>query len=429
MNNVAKVVENELCTGCGTCAGICPANAVKMHVSNGIFLPKIDEEKCTNCGLCVRCCPGWMVDFEKLNCQIFSSQPKDPLLGNCLTCYVGHSNDIYIRHNSSSGGIVTQLLIFALEKGIIDGALVTKMKQNQPLEPEPFIARTKEEIISASKSKYCPVPANVALKQILKENGRFAVVGLPCHIHGIRKAELLNPELREKIVLHVSLMCSHMVNFLGTEFILKKLHVPKGQVSSLSYRGKGWPGAMTIKLKNSYSFSIPLIGSWDSYWPIFSSFFFTPTRCALCPDQTGELADISLGDAWLPEFRSDKIGESIIITRTKTAETMLSEMASSKLITLREISPEKVKQSQLLNLKFKKDDLSTRLNVIKFFGRQVPQFIPAQSSWSLAAFLRSMYIYFNIKVSSNRRIMNLLAPLPFPFFRLYFGIYKLLCLI
>jgi len=430
MKTISSVRDNGLCTQCGICVAICPCNAIRMVKSDslGIYLPLINKERCKCCGLCVRYCPGHLVDFRELNLEFFDRQPLDRSLGNYLKCWIAHSNDCNIRYNSASGGIVSQLLIFALDKKIIDGALVVGMKEDNPLEPTPFIARSKKEILSASKSKYCPVPANVALKQILAEDGRFAVVGLPCHIHGIRKAELLNPELRKKIVLHICLMCSHMVNFLGTEFIIKKIHVPKEQVSQLSYRGKGWPGAMTIKLKNKSSFNIPLVGSWNSYWPIFSSFFFTPTRCTMCPDQTGELADISLGDAWLPELRSDKIGESIIITRTKAAESMLSAMASSRVISLMQVSPEKVKQSQFLNLKFKKDDLSTRLNMIMFFGRQVPDFIPAQNSWSFAAFLRALYIYFNIKMSSSKQIRPLLSLLPFPFFRLYFGIYKFLCL-
>ena len=108
------------------------------------------------------------------------------------------------------------VLISALEKNLIDGALVTRMKKDNPLESEAFIARTKEEIISASKSKYCPVAANISLKQILKEEGRFAVVGLPCHLHGIRKAEKINKALGKKIVFHFGLLCSHMVNFIGT---------------------------------------------------------------------------------------------------------------------------------------------------------------------------------------------------------------------
>jgi coenzyme F420 hydrogenase subunit beta len=430
MGSIEQIANGGLCTQCGTCIGVCQSHAIEMVRSKfGVFVPLVKKEKCVDCGLCVRICPGHFVNFQELNNDVFGKQPIDKFLGNYIKFYVGHSNDYNIRFNSASGGIVSQLLIFALDKKMIDGALVVGMKKDNPLEPIPFIARSKKEILSASRSKYCPVPANVALKQILAEDGRFAVVGLPCHIHGIRKAELLNPKLKKKIVLHVCLICSHMVNFLGTEFIIKKLHVPKEQVNHLSYRGKGWPGAMTIKLKNKSSFSLPLVGSWNSYWPIFSSFFFTPTRCTMCPDQTGELADISLGDAWLPEFRSDKIGKSIIITRTKVAEDMLSEMASSKLISLKQVSHEKVKQSQSLNLKFKKDDLSTRLNMIRFFGRQVPNFVPSQSSWSLAAFLRALYIYFNIKISSSKRIRPLLSLLPFPFFRFYFGIYKFLCLV
>jgi coenzyme F420 hydrogenase subunit beta len=430
MDSIDEVVRNGLCAQCGTCIGVCPSDAVKMikSESSGLLLPLIENEKCSRCRLCVKVCPGHSVNFQKLNDDLFGQQPRDRLLGNYLNCYVGHSNDHHIRFNSASGGLANQMLIFALEHKIIDGALVTRMKKDKPLETEPFIARSREEVLSAFGSKYCPVSANEALKQIHAETGRFAVVGLPCHMHGIRKAELLNPELRKKIVLHISLMCSHTVTYLGTEFIIKKLHVPKEQVSQLSYRGKGWPGYMTIKLKNKSSLSIPLVGNWNSYWPIFSSFFFTPTRCTMCPDQTGELADISLGDAWLPEFRDSKIGESIIITRTQIAESILSSMTSSKIISITQSSPERVKQSQLLNLKFKKTDLSTRLNIIKLLGRQVPNFTPAQNSLSIAASLRASYIYFNIKMSSNKRIRPLLSFLPFPLFRLYFGVYKFLCL-
>jgi coenzyme F420 hydrogenase subunit beta len=429
MYSIENIVREGLCAQCGTCVGVCPFDAAKMikSQSSGLLLPQIEKEKCNHCGLCVKVCPGYSVNFQELNNSFFGQQSRNRLLGNYLRCYVGHSNDYYVRYNSASGGIASQILIFALKNQIINGALVTRMKKDKPLETEPFIARSEEEILSAFKSKYCPVASNTALKQILAEAGKFAVVGLPCHIHGIRKAELLNVELRKKIVLHICLMCSHTVNFLGTEFILQKMHVPKEQVSQLSYRGKGWPGAMTIKLENK-SISIPLLGNWVSYWPIFSSFFFTPTRCTMCPDQTGELADISLGDAWLPELRSDKIGESIIITRTEAAEKMLSAMASSKAISVMQVKSEKVRQSQLPNLKFKKDDLSTRINMIRFFGRKVPNFVPIQNSWSLIAFIRALYIYFNIKMSSSKKGRFLLNRLPFPFFRLYFGIYKFLCL-
>src|SRR5690606_8382981 len=112
-----------------------------------------------------------------LNMRVFGREPDDPLLGNYEACYVGHSMDDKIRYDSSSGGMITQILLYLLEEGLIDGALVTRMNPERPLEPEPFIARTPEDIIEARGSKYCPVPANVALREIIEEPGRYAVVG------------------------------------------------------------------------------------------------------------------------------------------------------------------------------------------------------------------------------------------------------------
>ena len=116
---------------------------------------------------------AYVDSFEILNKETFGKNPKNILIGNYLNCYTGYAVDRNIRYNSASGDIVTQLLIFALETKMIDGALVTKMRQNDPLKPESFIAKTKNEIIEASKSKYCPVSANVASSEILEDDGKL----------------------------------------------------------------------------------------------------------------------------------------------------------------------------------------------------------------------------------------------------------------
>ena len=397
-----------------------------MQIVDGLWVPKLFSDKCISCGICGKVCPGYKVDFESLNMEAFGKLPSDWSTGNCLNYHVGHSNDQNLRYNSASGGLASQILIYALEQGLIDGALVTRMSQVHPLESETFIARSREEIVAASKSKYCPVAANYALKDILHEKGRFAVVGLPCHIHGVRKAEQLYPELRKKIVLHLGLMCSHMVSFAGTEFVVGKLNINKDHVTDIAYRGSGWPGAMKVTSKEG-SASIPLVGSWRSYWPVFSSFLFTPMRCTMCPDQLAELADISLGDAWLPEFRGDKVGESILVTRTQFAERLLSNLQSDGSISLSPVSLEKVKRSQAVNLRFKKDDFSTRFAMLKVVNHQTPIFVPDVSKrFSFLAFLRALFIFMSIKLSLNNRVMSFFARFPFPFFRLYSGIYRIL---
>jgi len=401
--SISKIVENGLCTGCGTCVGICPVDAIEMVIEHkkGIYIPQLDEEKCNQCGLCFDVCPGHSVDFRKLNQEIFGKEPDDILLGNYINCYAGHATDYDIRYNSASGGLVTALLIFALEQGMIDGALVTRMKKDKPLEPEPFIARTKDEIIEAAKSKYCPVPANMALKEILKakEGERFAVVGLPCHIQGVRKAEQVSAKLRERVVLRLGLVCNHTPTFLATEYLLQRLGIPKVQVTKISYRGDGWPGQMTIVAKDSTK-AIPHFA--ELYWGITFQKFFYPVRCTTCFDKVSELADISFMDAWLPELSKHRIGESLIVSRSQMGQELIQSAQVTKVIEINKVPGDKVMQSQSLALVSRQR--SAGLSLRKQLGKAVPVYHRRLPRVKLTDYLRAALLYLQISISRRRHL-------------------------
>ena len=406
---ITQIVKDELCTGCGTCVSLCMEEAIELKIDEkrGIYVPRLNEEKCNNCGICYKVCPGHEVDFKQLNLEIFGKESEDILIGNYLDCYVGHSKDYDIRYNSASGGLITQLLIFALEEGVIDGVLVTRMKKDKPLEPEPFIARTKEETIEASKSKYCPVPVNIALREILetKEGERFAVVGLPCHIHGIRKAEQINKKLKEKIVLHIGIVCNHTPTFLATEFLLKKMDVKKEEVKKLDYRGEGWPGGMTITTKNGNIFFVP---HWSSdYWGgIFGSFFF-PLRCTLCNDKICRLSDMSFADAWTPELmKNDDVGTSLVISRNKIAEQILNKANLKGGIELKKVSEDGALQSQGLNVVKKR--LNARIKFLRMFGKKIPAYHPDLINSRFSDYLYALSFYFQNCFLSKRYFWRLI---------------------
>lgn len=420
-NTIISVVEDNLCTGCGTCVALCPNEAIEMMINEnkGIYVPELDESKCNNCGICFRICPGHEVDYEKLNFEIFGKYPEDILIGNYIDCHMGHATDYDIRYNSASGGLITALLIFTLEEGIIDGALVTRMKKDQPLEPEPFIARTSKEIIEARGSKYCPVPANIALRAILEadEGERFAVVGLPCHINGLRNAEQVNKKLRDKIVLRLGIFCNHAPNFLGTKLLLQRLKV-ENKVSKLDYRGKGWPGSMTLTQKNG---NLLLL---SDYWTFVGAYFFYPTRCLMCSDGICELSDISFGDAWLPELSDDKIGTSIMVSKSEMGEKLLQQMKLENKIELNEIDVKKVIQSQAGMLYFKKKSIHARN---KLFG-SVPK-CSMQSNMlepETIDYLLAIFPYLNSYVSSKSWLRKILYHIPSKLIRIYGAPYVLL---
>ena len=406
-NTIAQVVKDDLCTGCGTCIALCPEEAIKLTIDEkkGIYLPELDDEKCNTCGTCFKVCPGHEVDLKQLNSEIFGKEPEDIIIGNYLNCYVGHSTDYDVRYNSSSGGVITQLLIFALEEGIIDGALVTKMKRDNPLEPEPFIARTKEEIIEASESKYCPVPANVAVKEILasKEEERFAVVGLPCHIHGIRKAEQINSKLKEKIVLHLGLFCiSYGVNFLATEYILQKLNIQKEDVIKIDYRkGDFPPGTMWIRLKNNNSKKISHSEFWSTiFYPFVSC--FAPVRCMLCSDQTCELTDISVGSEWFPYLECDNVNQSLVLVRTKIGEKILQKCEHKSKLKLIKINNE-------IRMDYKQNRLKAHMSLFRLFGKKTPNYnLNGLPNPTFKIYLSSASLYMRAYFSSKRYLWGLM---------------------
>ncbi len=334
---IENIIRNQMCCGCGTCAGICPKEAIEMKINErGFYVPFIDKKKCTACDMCNKVCPqvNKISDFSKLNEFVFEKIP-DKVIGNYVNCYTGYSTDENLRFEASSGGMVTQILISALEEGIINGVLVTRMKKDDPLISEPFIARTKEEILSAMGSKYCPVPANIMLKEIMKskDGDKFAIVGLPCHIIGIRNVEMLIPKLKEKIVLHCGIFCGETRSFIGTEFLLKKNNLKKEDVISIKYRGKGWPGYLQIKTRSILNKII--LSSYYYYGGLFGM-FFKNNACLSCNDYSNEFADISFGDAWRIEKEYTN-GTSLIVTRTKFVDEVLNKFYSEKKVFIKKL--------------------------------------------------------------------------------------------
>lgn len=400
MKNIGEI--RDLCTGCGTCAAMCPREIIEMNVNRkkGIYEPIIVGE-CDECGVCIKVCPGVSVDFRELNREIFGYEGEDMLLGNHEACYVAHSTDEKLRYNASSGGMVTQILIHLIDKGIVDGALVTRMNPEKPLEPEPFIARTPEDIIEAAGSKYCPVPANIALREILREPGKYAVVGLPCHIQGIRKAEMINRKLRERIVYHLGIVCNHTPSFMATEFLLKRLGVRREEVTGIRYRGEGWPGSLKIETTTGQILLLP------EYWGSGFGQLFIPPRCRRCSDHMAELSDMSFADPWLREFEGENIGKTLIVLRKDIK--ILDDLKKEGLCNLEPIEAEKVLLSQLYNIYMKKkiymidnELYKGRFPRIDFIDRLISLFEPEKLKIPEKLMLKYVILY-SILVSLKAR--------------------------
>jgi coenzyme F420 hydrogenase subunit beta len=172
----------------------------------GIYPIQVSAE-CVKCGLCVKCCPGLGVDFDSLNREIFGKIPQDPFLGHVISSYIGCALESSVRQAGASGGTITAIGSSLLSTGQLDGNCVVRASNEDPLLPDIFIAKDADDVLSEAQSKYYPVPISQGLEEIMTMRGRFAIVGKPCDIHGIRKAAYYIPEVRKRIVFTLGIMC------------------------------------------------------------------------------------------------------------------------------------------------------------------------------------------------------------------------------
>ena len=249
MHNISYTVKHNLCTGCGICEDICPKNAIAIVRTRGVYRPSLDKSLClgNKCGRCLKSCPGIGINLLSMARKMFvdSYIKEDKYIGRYVGLHTGYSLDEDIRYHSASGGMVSQFLIYLLEKNIIDGALVTGYGDDH-ITPISYIARTADEVINAQSSKYCPVALNKVGNEIARSEGKFVVVGTPCHIQGFRKRAAIDRRFREHVVGYFSIYCSSGRTFNGQDYIFRHYGVKKSNIKYFAYRDEGCLGKLTI---------------------------------------------------------------------------------------------------------------------------------------------------------------------------------------
>ena len=384
--NITFVLNNSLCTGCGICEGACPNNAISTKVEDGRFIPYINTKFCLNNKGCHRCydvCPGVGCNLVELSKQL---QPEtsyeDQYIGKYEKCFVGYSNNKELRYHAASGGLVTQMLIWLLETGRIDGAVVTAFDNTQPLMVKTYIATNRNELIQAKGSKYAPVSLNKAAKMIKEAKGaRYVIVGLPCHIQGFRKQTVRDKILREKIIAYFGLYCSCGRTFNLTDFVLKERNIKRNELTYFAYRDEGCLGSMVAKYikkpnqKSSLSISLEektYKERYQSYYHPLRSFFI-PKRCLFCIDHYARLADISFGDIHIKPYSEDKIGINSIVVRTPKMLNWLLEAQKDNAIYLNDLEADILNKSQIM-AKRKYMRMGAYLKIARILGNKTPQY-------------------------------------------------------
>ncbi len=250
--------------------------------------------------------------------------PEHPI-GVYEKIFVARARDESIRRGKESGGAVTMLLVYLVEKGVVDAALVARKKTG--ITGEITVARTRREILEASGSKWSIVPYTMKLRETLEssELRRIAIVGLPCQAQFLRQVKmfpLLESDFGSKIYLVISLFCT---GTFATEPFQRFLQLTYGidpaSISSIQFSGD--------KLVIKYRGGVKEIHASELL-------NFMQLGCLICPDYTGVFADISAG------VSRRVSGYTVLIARNKLAVKTIMDAASQGYIEVREAPREVV---------------------------------------------------------------------------------------
>lgn len=357
LRSLAHIIEAGLCHRCGTCIGICPTKVLGL---DNLGYPKVTAlSNCTDCDLCVRVCPGDEFDLLEQYQQHYQLKPGiTDTHGHFLSAVIAHASGSELREDSTSGGLVSAVLLHMLETKQIDGAVLIASDDNVLWKGKPIVARTAKEILACAKSKYAIAPTNSVLDQLREMPGRYAVVGLPCQIHGIVKAKQLDARLKERIVLTIGLFCHAAIEHEAFEVLWDHLGEKAKRAKRFISRIGKHPGTPHLELEDG-TLSPVYYPERKGYRPSSIEFInilyrlYTPARCLTCFDASSEFADISVGDPWMAPPEDDvrfEEGWSFALIRSEAGASAINQSVADQRVTLRTVTKsEALKCNQLMS--------------------------------------------------------------------------------
>ena len=365
----AEVIDQGLCTHCGTCAGLSKGGLSLKQTRSGIVPVRPTDESVELPPEALEACPGLGINYAAMADFVFGKQPDNWLMGNYENIWLGHSNSAKLRLNGSSGGVITHTLAYLLQEGRIDGAIVLRHGFPQPWLSSPTIATNVDEILASSQSVYVPVPVNTILQQVDQFDGRLAYVGLPDQVASLRRLQQLGHSGARKVKYVIGPYVGTLMYLTALESFLSSNGVDGLEdVESLRYRAGDWPGYLEIQTRDGRE-----VRAKKFYYNYLIPFYITKSTL-YSPDFTNELTDLSVGDAWSPEYEAKGEGFSVVVVRSPAAAEIMGEMRAKGMLDLTELPLESALEMHGHMLDFKKRGAYIRISWSKALGAKVPDY-------------------------------------------------------
>jgi coenzyme F420 hydrogenase subunit beta len=313
-----EVIDTGLCTGCAGCVIACPHDVIGYHHEQGEYRPfhleeELGPDDCVHgqrgCTSCTRACPRFRIweaqADEHLHGRVRSD---DEVAGIYSDILLTRASDEMVHRMGQDGGLVSAILLWALEHDYIDAALVSYLEggaDSGSWKAVPGVAANRDEILAAAGSRYTYSANTLAIDEALAAgHSRLALVGMSCQssVPPVMWSRKIG-KISKPIVFNLGLLCSKTFDdSIFEELFEAKYRLKKSDMVKMNIKG-----VFQIWMRDGSYHEINLkeCHAW------------TREGCIHCPDFAAEHADISCGgigenaDWTLTIIRTD-VGREII---------------------------------------------------------------------------------------------------------------------
>lgn len=324
----AQVIDTGLCTGCAGCVIACPHDVIGYNHEQGGYRPfhlmeELGPDDCTHgqkgCTSCTRACPRFGIWEAQADDHLFArTRTEDEVAGIYHDILLTRASEQTVLDQGQDGGLVSAILIWALENDYIDASLVSYLEGDKDSwKARPGVAATRQEILDAAGSRYTYSANMLAYDEAIEAgHERLALVGMSCQsssppVMWSRKVG----KVSKPFVFNLGLLCSKTFDdAIFEELFWTKYGLARSDIAKMNIKGvfQIWTHDGTyreINLKECHA--------------------WTREGCLHCPDFAAEHADISCGG----------IGENadwtLTIVRTDLGREIISRMIDQGVIEAR----------------------------------------------------------------------------------------------
>jgi len=330
MSNSFHILNiNDLCTGCGACASICPKTCIEMTTDqDGFYYPQINFNECIACHLCDSVChvqdTSDMIPIDRDDFYVYRTKDED------------------VRFQSTSGGAFTLFANFVINQG---GAVFAS-RYNGEKERLEVCSSDDCGLDPLRKSKYIESYLGRSLYDIKVElsKGRWVLYcGTPCQAAGLRRFIDKTKTPCEKLII-IDFACHGVPsNGFFTRF-KKRFESNNKRVVDAEFRVKdptdsktGWH-IQTLRL--TFSDSSQKVFRRNSYY----YYYYKPfdISCSLrrscydCHLIDNSKADITIGDFWdiskCDLVKDDNKGTSFIKIHRKDLLPLFKQLSNGEIV-------------------------------------------------------------------------------------------------